>query len=403
MLIPIRFGLLDRDGAPVAGVTVKSTDPLRAEGGDGYLLELRSATCELVIEAPDAPVASLLRGFSAPVRIEYPRPAAELALIAAHDSDGFARWDALQTLIVDDLRERMAGRAAPGAVSAAFSALLRQGLELPDDAESLAALAITLRLPDENYLFEQFQPADVGAISAALDALAEALAHEHASAWAALYTRFGTPGSYAPTPLGMARRSLAHTALGFWLRVADVALATETVLRLYRQADNLTDRRAALVEANRNLRLPAALCDELMADFLERWKHEALVVNHWFQLGASSVRSPVERVVELGRHPAFDARNPNKLRALYGAFAQANHRHFHAGDGSGYRFLANAVVELDHTNPQVAARLAVPLTRWRRYDPVRRRVMRDALAGVASREGLSRDLFEVANKGIAGD
>ncbi|HAR30922.1 MAG TPA: aminopeptidase N [Gammaproteobacteria bacterium] len=403
MLIPIRLGLLDRNGTPLAGVTIKSTDPLRAEGTDGYMLELRSATCELLIEAPAAPVASLLRGFSAPVRMEYPRPAAELALIAAHDTDGFARWDALQTLIVDDLRERMAGRAAPGAVSAAFATLLRHGLSLPDDPERLAALAITLRLPDENYLFEQFQPADVGALSAALESLAEALAHEHAEAWAALYTRFGRADAYAPTPFGMARRSLAHTALGFWLRVADVTIATTAVETLYRSADNLTDRRAALVAANRNLRLPAALCDELMADFLERWKHEALVVNHWFQLSASSVRSPVERVAELARHPAFDARNPNKLRALYGAFAQQNYRHFHALDGSGYRFLASAVVDLDRTNPQAAARLAVPLTRWRRYDAVRRSVMRDALAAVAARDGLSRDLFEVASKGIAGD
>ena len=403
MLIPIRLGLLDRNGAPLAGVTVKATDPLRAEGADGYMLELRSATCELVVEAPAAPVASLLRGFSAPVRLEYARPAADLALIAAHDTDGFARWDALQTLIVDDLRERMAGRAAPGAVSGAFAALLHQGLTLPDDPERLAGLAITLRLPDENYLFEQFQPADVGALSAALESLAQALALEHADAWAALHARFARADAYAPTPLGMARRSLAHTALGFWLRVADITSATTTVRNLYRSADNLTDRRAALVEVNRNLRLPAALCDELMGDFLERWQHEALVVNHWFQLGASSVRSPVARVAELARHPAFDARNPNKLRALYGAFAQLNHYHFHAIDGSGYRFLASAVVDLDKTNPQVAARLAVPLTRWRRYDSVRRRVMREALAAVAAQEGLSRDLFEVASKGIAGD
>ncbi|MGA1371672.1 MAG: aminopeptidase N [Pseudomonadales bacterium] len=402
MLIPVRLGLLGAEGAPLVDAQVTATDPLRADDQNSLLLELRSPTCELTVEDVSvAPVVSLLRGFSAPVRVEFDRSAQELALLAAHDTDGFARWDALQTLIVDDLRDRMAGHPGEGVVSQVFGSLLREALSVTDDPERLAALAITLRLPDENYLFEQFQPADVGALSAALEALASSLATTHGDAWAALFARTRVSEPYAPSPLGMARRSLAHAALGFWLRVADLSTAVTTVQTLYREADNLTDRRAALAELNRNLRLPAELCDELMADFLARWQHEALVVNHWFQLGASSPRSAVTRVAELSRHPAFDARNPNKLRALYGAFAQMNHQHFHAIDGSGYRFLAESVIELDRSNPQVAARLAVPLTRWRRYDPVRRNVMRDALASVAACEGLSRDLFEVASKGVA--
>jgi aminopeptidase N len=201
----------------------------------------------------------------------------------------------------------------------------------------------------------------------------------------------------------MARRSLAHVALGYLLRGLDDGTGASLVERIYRTADNLTDRRAALVEATRNPRLPEGLAQRLLDDFLERWRDEALVVNQWFTLQASSPRYDAERVRALAAHPAFDARNPNKLRAVYGAFAQFNHRNFHARDGQGYALLADAVIALDRTNPQIAARLATPLTRWRRYDRGRQQAMLAELGRVAGTEGLSKDLFEVATKGLAED
>ncbi|MFM7118700.1 MAG: aminopeptidase N [Gammaproteobacteria bacterium] len=402
MLIPFRFGVQDGAGASVRPSAVAADDPVRADGQGGYLLELRSPTCEVRLRGvPQGSVLSVLRGFSAPVRLDFPRPAGDLALLAKHDPDGFARWDALQSLVVGELGQRMSGGAPDARLLDVFGELLDQALRAPPQAEALALLAAALRLPDENYLFEQFTPVDVGAIVDAREMLADSIAAAHADNWRRLYDALAHDGPYAPDPLAMARRALRHVAHRYWLRVADPVAGANSVRDQYRRADNLTDRRAALEEATRNLRLPAALADELLADVFARWSNETLVVNQWFQLQAASPRLDVTQLQALARHPAFDTRNPNKLRALYGGFAQFNHSRFHARDGSGYRFLAEAVRVLDRTNPQVAARLAVPLSRWGRLEPVRQRAMRQALAELARSEGLSRDLSEVATKGSA--
>jgi len=409
MHIPVLIGLIGADGRelPVDPSTVSCADPVdRRTQGDSasLLLHLRSPICELSIDGlAERPVLSVLRGFSAPVRLDYPRAADELAFLAEHDTDGFARWDALQMLLVEELRLRMSGAAPSGVVTALFGRLLGRALEVPDEAEPMALLAAMLRLPDENYLYEQFVPVDVDAIDRALNGLADELARSHREGWALLHARTASRGSYSPDPRSMARRSLAHVALGYLLRAQAGSTGAGLVEALYRNADNLTDRRAALLEATRHTHLPEALGQALLDDFLARWRHEALVVNQWFSIQASSPRYDAQRVGALTRHDAFDARNPNKLRAVYGAFAQNNHRNFHAADGAGYAFLADAVIALDRSNPQVAARLATPLTRWRRYDPSRQRAMRGALERVLGTEALSKDLFEVASKGLADD
>jgi aminopeptidase N len=406
MHIPVLFGLLDSAGRELASATLRPAcvDPLEWREVDGsYLLHLRSPVCELVVDGlTERPILSVLRGFSAPVRLEFPRDDRELAFLAEHEADGFARWDALQTLLVADLGRRMAGEPSDGGVVELYGRLLGHALAVPAEAEPMAMLAAMLRLPDENYLYEQFSPVDVDAIGRALEELAAELARTHASEWQRLLDRTAAAGAYTPDPVAMARRALQQVALGFVLRSLDGAAGGELLERRYRAADNLTDRRAVLQEATRHVHLPAGLAARLLDDFLERWRDEALVVNQWFSLQASSPLYDAGRVAALAAHPAFDPRNPNKLRAVYGAFAQFNHRNFHARDGRGYALLADAVLALDRSNPQIAARLATPLTRWRRYDGARQQTMRRELERMAGVEGLSRDLYEVVSKGLGG-
>jgi aminopeptidase N len=406
MHIPLMTGLLDGAGRELSASAriASSTDPVELrhdENGASLLVHLRSPVCEVTFEGfAERPALSVLRGFSAPVRLEYPRTSQELAFLAERDTDGFARWDAQQTLLLAELGARIRGERGDRVVVEVFGRLLDDALRAPAAAEPIAMLAAMLRLPDENYVYEHVTPVDVEAIDRALEGVAAELAAAHATQWRNVYEANLPNGPYAPDALSMARRSLAHVALEFHVRSLEGGAAATLLEGLYTRADNLTDRRAALYQATRHAHVPADVTVRLLDDFFARWRHEALVVNQWFSLQAASRLYDAARVAALVRHPAFDARNPNKLRAVYGAFAQANHRNFHARDGGGYTFLADAVLELDRSNPTVAARLATPLTRWRRYDGTRQQMMRTVLERVAGTEGLSKDLYEVVNKGL---
>jgi aminopeptidase N len=410
--VPVLLGLLDADGRDLAGpdLDVSATDPveLRPASGAGsssLLLHLRSAAATVTVRGlTERPRVSFLRGFSAPVRVRYPRDPADLAFLAVHDSDGFARWDALQTLVVEEIA-RLQQAATPTAPSEALVALygelLEHAIAVPDDAEQKAMLATMLTLPDENYLMEQFTQVDVGVLCDALDHLRLALARHYRARWQVLYDGNQPEGAYDPDARAMARRALKHAALAFLAPVHEGTEAQALLGNHYQLADNLTDRRAALLEVSRHPAVSEDFRQRLLDDFYGRWQHESLVVNLWFSLQASSPLTDAAAARALARHRAFDARNPNKLRALYGAFSRQNHRNFHAPDGSGYAFLAEAVAELDARNPSMAAALATPLTRWRRYEPERARRMRESLERLAAASSLSPDLYEVVTKSLA--
>jgi len=257
-----------------------------------------------------------------------------------------------------------------------------------------------LTRPDETYLMQQFDPVDVGALCDARDALRAALADRHRDAWQALYDGNQPEGAFDPAAPAMARRSLKHAALGYLAAALPAPEAQALLGNHYQLADNLTDRQAALAQVSRHAELDGGFRERLLEDFYSRWQDEALVVNVWFQLQASSPLYDADAVRALTRHRAFDPRNPNKLRAVHAAFSRQNHRRFHAPDGSGYRFLAETVADVDGRNPSMAANLAMPLTRWRRFDPARGQLMRETLQQLASREKLSRDLYEVVTKAL---
>jgi aminopeptidase N len=198
----------------------------------------------------------------------------------------------------------------------------------------------------------------------------------------------------------MAARALRNTALAYLGRVlAPEALEARLADRMAR-ADNLTDRRALLQIAVNQLP-ESAVTQRLLAEFYERWQSEALVVNQWFTVQASGAACSLDRLKKLVAHPAFEITNPNKVRSVLSTFAGMNQRNFHAADGSGYAYIAERIVELNGINPQMAAALAKPLTRWRRYAGERSGLMRKALMDVAGEDGLSTDVFEVVTKSLA--
>ncbi|HEX7036916.1 MAG TPA: aminopeptidase N [Pseudomonadales bacterium] len=407
--VPVLLGLLDAQGNDLDPDTleVDASDPVesrRTPSGQSLLLHLRSAQAKLTVRgSAERPRVSFLRGFSAPVRVDYPRPAEDLAFLAVHDSDGFARWDALQTLLVDEVRRLAASAdAAPDeALVALFGELIERALALGDDPESRFMLANMLTLPDETYLFQQFEVVDVDRVCDARDALRLTLGRRWRERLQRLYEANAPAGPFDPAAPAMARRSLKHAALALLAPVLDGPAAEALLVEHYGRADNLTDRQAALGQICQHPALDPAVRERLLADFYGRWQHEALVVNVWFSLQAASPLYDAAAVRALAGHPAFDALNPNKLRALYGAFSRQNHRRFHAADGAGYRLLGDVVRAVDARNPSMAANLATPLTRWRRFAGGRGPAMRQVLERLAGEERLSKDLYEVVEKSLA--
>jgi aminopeptidase N len=263
----------------------------------------------------------------------------------------------------------------------------------------MTLLAMLILLPTESYLFEQVEQVDVDGLVTRRDALRLRIAREHAPLWQRLYATHAA-GPYQPDALGMARRALRNAALGYLAAATRGREHERLLLDHLEAADNLTDRMAALAAIANSVELAATVRADTLTAFHARWRHESLVVNQWFSVQAGARLADAEVVHELARHPDFDLRNPNRVRSVFGVFAQANARNFHAGDGSGYRLVADKVLELDGSNPQVAARLALPLTRWRKFDSSRSPQMRAELERIAAAPTLSTDVFEVATKGL---
>ena len=397
--MPIALGLIDADGRSLVTEDLTwESDQAVERRDDTLIFHLCAETSELRLPGlTEAPEVSLLRGFSAPVKIDFDRPDASLARLATMDPDGFAAWDALQTLLVRELARLAAGDAVSATVSELFGAMLT---DMPEDAESRFLLAAKLTVPTENYLFEQVERIDVDGVCRARDCLLDTLARDHADAWQALLEQYDDRGAYSPDADAMAARALKNCALGFLGRVLTAGELEKELAERMSRADNLTDRRALLQLAVN--RLPESdLTARMLAELLERWREEALVVNQWFAVQASGIGCDVRKLKALVAHPAFEIANPNKVRSVLSTFAGMNQRNFHAPDGSGYGYIAEQIVELNGINPQMAAALAKPLTRWRRYAGERSSLMRNALMDIAGREDLSADVFEVVTKSLA--
>lgn len=396
-VIPIELGLLDADGEPVSlyDLQIDCDSPTRAvDNGNTLLVELEQAQSTLSISFLEAkPMVSFLRSFSAPVKVAYPRDDAELAFLVQHDTDGFVRWDALQTLWL-----RLFNNSGPDLVEL-VGEVLQQSLAYEDpELQQLAAKMLTI--PEPNYLFEQIPDFDLDAILDTRDRIKNELAETHQQHWQALYETCTSDAPFSVDAQGMARRALRNLAFDYLTHTLTGDALNGFVQRHYDSADNLTDRRAALAAAINVTGLDGELRQQMVNDFYAKWQHEALVIDLWYSLQAQSPESSVADLKALSALPSFELTNPNRARSLYAAFGMYNHRRFHALDGSGYRFLAESIARIDEINPQMAARLATPLTRWSRYDATRQGLMKQALTELAAGASLSKDLFEIVTKSL---
>jgi len=342
------------------------------------------------------PVPSLLREFSAPVKLDYPYSDQQLTFLMQHARNEFARWDAAQSLLATYIKLNVAKHqqqqplSLPLHVVDAFSAVLL------DEKLDPALAAQILTLPSESEIAELFATIDPEAIAVVHEAIVRCLAKEMADEWLAVYHANKTDG-YRVEHTDIAKRALRNVCLGY-LAFGDEALADRLVTEQYRQADNMTDSLAALAAAVA-AQLPCR--DALLAAFDERWHQDGLVMDKWFVLQATSPAADVlTKVRGLLKHRSFSLSNPNRTRSLIGGFASANPAAFHAADGSGYQFLVEILSDLNQRNPQIAARLIEPLIRLKRYDASRQALMRKALEQLKGLENLSGDLFEKITKAL---
>ncbi|MCB1863873.1 MAG: aminopeptidase N [Chromatiales bacterium] len=391
--MPIAVALLGPDGLPRAlRMQGEST-----AGATERVLELREARETFVfVDVAEPPVPSLLRGFSAPVRLEYECLDDELAFRAAHDDDPFNRWDAGQQYAERLLLREIEDPANFGAPPAVFIEGLRR--TLLDNALDGRLRAEALTLPGEAWLAECVRPVDPLAIHIARRRLhrtvADALAGRFAEVWAALAPR----GAYSNAPAEIARRRLRNVCLAYLVDTGEQDWI-EAAHTQFRDADNMTDQLAAL-EALSHTDVPER--DAALAAFHTRWRDDPLVLDKWFNVQARSQRSDTfEAVQALVEHADFDYRNPNRVRSVVGAFAAGNPARFHAIDGAPYRWFATQILQLNASNPQIAARLLGPIRNWRRLEPVRRSMVEAQWQRILAHEGLSRDVYEIASKSLA--
>lgn len=387
--MPISVGLLRADG----------TSFVLAEGGASMLLELTEAEQTFIFEKIDEqPLPSLLRNFSAPVKLSYPYTDEQLAFLLSHDEDGFNRWDAGQQLalrlinqLIDDYQQQK-DLALPEHFLATWRLLIK---EAPQDP-AMAALLMTL--PSEAYISELAEQIDPVAIHQVRQFIKRELASKLANLWLELYQQHDTDVAYSADPKEMARRSLRNLCLGYLMAVdnpAHLALAEQQ----FETADNMTDQFAALVNLAHSEFNDSA--HTALDSFLTQWQHESLVMNQWLMVQATDPKpGALMRVMQLLDHPVYDPRNPNKIRSVIGAFCNQNAVNFHAEDGSGYRFLADHILKLDAQNPQIAARLLTPLTRWKRYTLNRQAMMQAQLQRIMDSGKLSGDVYEVVSKSL---
>lgn len=407
--MPVLIGLLGGDGqdlAITANQLVTEAEVELRDNNGSVMVNLREPTTQLAFTGlTEKPVVSFLRQFSAPVKVQYDRPAAELDFLARHDQDGFVRWDAMQSMWMSYFDR--GGSETDARPQDAVHSIAEQALTLSRSDEKLLA-ATMLTVPGELYLFEQLQGFDALGLLDARDAGVALVATQSVELWQTLYETYAARDGHQVDADSIAARALANIGFNYWCRSlaaqGEIAQLQSQLQKRYSSVDNLTDRLAVMALVCRLPEVEETMREEILQDFYAKWEQQALVIDLWFNLQAQSPITDIAGVKKLIAHPSFDLKNPNRVRSVYGAFGMLNLRRLHALDGSGYRFVADAVAEIDALNPQIAARLATPLTRWKKFDGQRQQLMQSALRGLLdeSGRGPSKDLFEIVSKSLAG-
>ena len=388
-VIPVRLGLVGASGDL----------PLNSNGDTEMVYEVSQTDQQLIIEnVGEAPVPSLLREFSAPIKLDYAYSKDQLLHLMANDSDGFNRWDAGQKLSFALLEKLTADSHQQRPLEMDSQLIVAYKSLLSDPNLDPAMVALMLQLPSEAQLHEEASVIYAEAIHSARLFVRQALASALSEQFVAVYERHNIEQEYAPDASQIGRRSLKNTALSYLMLVDNMGV--ELASKQFETADNMTDKASALF-CLVNCPAAARQAEAALQQFEQQYRDEALVMNLWLQVqAANSQPGGLQRVEELEAHSSFTLSNPNKIRSLIGGFCNANLVNFHNPDGSGYEFLKKRILTLHSRNPQVAARLMTPLTRWKKFPEPNSSQMREALQVIADEQGLVKDIYEIAIKSL---
>ena len=383
MTIPFAFGLLDEDGQ----------DLIEPE-----TLLLENAEQEFVItgvaKTPKAP--SLLRGFSAPVKLYSELSNDDLAFLMVNDSDGFNRWEASQNYYLNTINQMIdSGDDVSESFLETYGGVIESALSPKVDN---ALMARILTLPDISRIGQTQDVIDTDQISKARKKILASIKRTHKPILQKLYKQNRTADEFSISPKAVGQRNLQNVVLSLLTATSGTGCASLAKMQ-YDNANNMTDRVAALSRLTDNENEERV---EAFEDFYNRFKNYPLVIDKWFSLQAISQRkNAIEDIIKLRSHSDFNIKNPNRVRSLYSAFAMNNPVHFHAVDGSGYEFLKDAIIELNSINPQIAARLLTPFREWQRYTVDRQNLMKQALSEILEIKDIAPDIYEIASKSLS--
>lgn len=389
MHMPIVIGFVDYNGDEL---TVRHNGVQAKE----FTLELRAVEQKFVFsELPEKSIPSLLRNFSAPVKLHYPYTSLDLSKLSSHDTDGFNRWEAMQRLatnvILDliNMRSQQRELSLPEVFQQAFTA------NLSDPSIDHALRKLMLTLPEAKVLYDSLEVIDVDAVHECHEFISKTLASDLRDQFLELRRSNVLDKPYSPEQNQAAIRGIRNLCLDYLMKLNDPAIIRICVSQ-FNKADNLTDQLAAL---NSIINIDCTERKLVLDKFYQTAKDVPLVLDQWFSIQArSTLPGALDRVKQLMTDPGFSIKNPNRVRALIGAFVNGNPIHFHNIDGSGYNFLADSIIQLNAINPQIAARMVSPFSQWRRHTPERQDLMQQALQSIAAEKNLSKDVYEMVSK-----
>lgn len=391
-VIPLGIGLIGKDGKDMPLQLQGEKEP---QGTSRVIVLDKDSDVFTFVNVAEQPVLSGNRDFTAPIHFVMDYTDAERLHQARCDSDLFNRWDAFQQYGVEQIlnmvKDIQNGKE-PTLPEAYFDVWESY---LTDKTLDKGFVARAITLPQENYLADQMDVVDVDAIHKARYFVKQAIAKRFEKELRAVYDENNSDAEYTPSPEQSARRALKNMALSF---LGDLGTNNELVEKQYAQANNMTDKLAAMNIAS-NSKNPKR--EAIMDDFYQTYKNEKAAVNKWIFTNACADRPDAVNVVrKLLTHPAFNIKNPNNVRSLMGGFAY-NQTEFHKLDGSGYDFAVEMAYKMDDMNPQMAAHMVKPLTRWKRFDAKRQEMMKKALEKVLEKKNLSQNVYELVTKSLA--
>ena len=397
LLIPVKMALFSNEGKALSFDVVSEDNQKTIIKEAEVILKLTSKSEKFRFKNVESnPIVSMLRGFSAPVILDYEQSDQDLSGLARFDTDSFNRWESMQTLALREINRniRLYEDGQELALSETFKKAFNGVLLDVDIDKALKAQALTL--PDLTYIGEQYHQLNVDAIYHVHRWLKQALASLYEQELLEIYSQLNQDlKQYRYHKEDIASRKLKKVCLNYLMLLPNQIRVGE---QQFSQSQNMTDALAALETLSHTDTPEREAC---LSSFYDKWKEDTLVLDKWFSLQAGSHHiHSLQHVKELVNHKDFKYTNPNRVRSVLGVFGRLNMLGFHQKSGEGYRFLAEQVIKLDRLNPQVAARMVAPFTHWQRYDFARQELMKNALESILETENLSKDVYEIVSKSL---